>query len=211
VGATDAGLKTVDTQLAGWMGAVLTTAMDGKGQPVAGDPVADSAAILSALVEQYSQTLYRVAYSVLRNAEEAEDAVQETFLRVLRHRATLGEVRDHRVWLIRITWNISLDRKRRAKTRPPGEDIENVARQLVSRDLPADRQVMALEHHARVLAALAGLPGKEREVLLLSAFEELSTPQIAAILGTTDSSVRSRLFRARRQLAALLGEEGEQG
>ena len=64
---------------------------------------------LAALVEQYAPTLYRVAYSVLRNVEDAEDAVQEAFLRVLRHQDTLGEVRDHRVWLIRIVWNIVLD------------------------------------------------------------------------------------------------------
>ncbi len=69
---------------------------------------------LAALVSQYAGTLYRVAFSVLRNTADAEDAVQEAFLRVLRHRDTLGEVRDHRVWLVRIVWNIVLDRKRRA-------------------------------------------------------------------------------------------------
>ena len=73
---------------------------------------------LEALVDQYATTLYRVAFSVLRNQSDAEDAVQEAFVRVLRHRETLGEIRDHRVWLIRIVWNIVLDRKRRAKTRP---------------------------------------------------------------------------------------------
>ena len=78
---------------------------------------------LAALVDQYASTLYRVAFSVLRNPADAEDAVQETFLRVLRHRHTLGAVRDHRVWLIRIVWNIVLDRKRRAKTRPETDDI----------------------------------------------------------------------------------------
>ena len=57
---------------------------------------------LAALVSQYSGTLYRVAYSVLRNSADAEDAVQEAFMRVLRHRDTLSEVRDQRVWLVRI-------------------------------------------------------------------------------------------------------------
>jgi len=65
---------------------------------------------LAALVDQYATTLYRVAFSVLRNPSDAEDAVQEAFLRVLRHRDSLDEVRDHRVWLIRIVWNIVLDR-----------------------------------------------------------------------------------------------------
>ena len=76
---------------------------------------ADAGEAVSALVAQYSTTLYRVAYSITRNSAEAEDAVQETFLRVLRHREKLGEIRDHRVWLVRITWNVVLDRKRRAE------------------------------------------------------------------------------------------------
>ena len=81
-------------------------------------PEQDTHARVTALVEEYSTTLYRVAYSVTRNAADAEDVVQETFLRVLRHRNKLAEVRDYRVWLVRIAWNLVLDRKRRAKTRP---------------------------------------------------------------------------------------------
>ncbi len=95
-------------------------------------------AALAALVDQYAGALYRVAFSVLRNAADAEDAVQEAFLRVLRHRHTLGEVRDHRVWLIRIVWNIVLDRKRRAKTRPETDDVAELARVLPSAGLSAE-------------------------------------------------------------------------
>src|SRR5580658_8039099 len=87
-------------------------------------------AALAGLVDQYAGALYRVAFSVLRNAADAEDAVQEAFLRVLRHRDQLVEVRDHRVWLIRIVWNIVLDRKRRAKTRPETDDVTELARVL---------------------------------------------------------------------------------
>ncbi|HWE84102.1 MAG TPA: RNA polymerase sigma factor [Terracidiphilus sp.] len=159
---------------------------------------------LAALVEQYASTLYRVAFSVLRNAADAEDAVQEAFLRVLRHRATLGEVRDHRVWLIRIVWNIVLDRKRRAKTRPETEDVSDLVRVLPAAGLSAEERAAAAQHHARMLQLVDRLPGKEREVLVLSAFEELSSVEIAGILGVTESSVRSRLFRARNLMADLL-------
>lgn len=159
---------------------------------------------LAALVEQYASTLYRVAFSVLRNAADAEDAVQETFLRVLRHRATLGEVRDHRVWLIRIVWNIVLDRKRRAKTRPETEDVSDLARVLPATGLSAEERAAAAQHHSRMLHLVDRLPAKEREVLVLSAFEELSSVEIAGILGVTESSVRSRLFRARNLMADLL-------
>jgi RNA polymerase sigma-70 factor (ECF subfamily) len=161
-------------------------------------------AALAALVGEYASTLYRVAYSVLRNAADAEDAVQEAFLRVLRHRDTLSEVRDHRVWLIRIVWNIVLDRKRRAKTRPETDDISELARVLPAQGLSAEQSAAAAQHHAQVLACVEQLPVKEREVLMLSAFEELTSVEIATVLEITESSVRSRLFRARNLMADLL-------
>ena len=100
-------MGTFEGQFVGWLEA----------EPVA-VPEQDTHARVTALVEEYSTTLYRVAYSVTRNTADAEDVVQETFLRVLRHRSKLAEVRDYRVWLVRIAWNLVLDRKRRAKTRP---------------------------------------------------------------------------------------------
>ncbi|HKF50145.1 MAG TPA: RNA polymerase sigma factor [Terracidiphilus sp.] len=159
---------------------------------------------LADLVAEYATTLYRVAFSVLRNAADAEDAVQEAFLRVLRHRDRLEEVRDHRVWLVRIVWNIVLDRKRRAKTRPETDDVAELARVLPATGLSAEERAAAAQHHARVLTMVDTLPAKEREVLVLSAFEELSSVEIAGVLGITESSVRSRLFRARNLMADLL-------
>jgi len=161
-------------------------------------------AVLADLVDRYAGALYRVAFSVLRNPADAEDAVQETYLRVLRHRDSLHEVRDYRVWLIRIVWNIVLDRKRRAKTRPETDDVAELARVLPSNGLSAEQAAAAAQHHAHVLACVEQLPAKEREVLQLSAFEELSSVEIASVLGITESSVRSRLFRARNLMAGLL-------
>jgi len=161
-------------------------------------------AALEGLVSQYAGTLYRVAYSVLRNSADAEDAVQEAFLRVLRHRDSLGEVRDQRVWLVRIVWNVVLDRKRRMKTRPENGDLEELARVLPAGGLSAEERAAAAQHHAHVLACVEQLPEKERQVLLLSAFEELNSVEIATVLGITESSVRSRLFRARNLISGLL-------
>ena len=161
-------------------------------------------AAVAGLVSEYAGTLYRVAYSVLRNAADAEDAVQEAFVRVLRHRDTLHEVRDQRVWLIRIVWNVVLDRKRRMKTRPETDDVAELARVLPAAGLSADERVAAAQHHAHVLGCVEKLPAKERQVLMLSAFEELSSVEIASVLGISESSVRSRLFRARNLMAGLL-------
>jgi len=164
----------------------------------------DVSEIITALVAEYSTTLYRVAYSVTRNAAEAEDIVQETFLRVLKHQNKLDEIRDARVWLVRITWNLALDRKRRSKARPETEDIADLVRTLPSAERRADDEVISSQEHARVLALIDQLPAKERQALLLSALEELSTSEIASICSTTESSIRSRIFRARRELAELL-------
>ena len=161
-------------------------------------------AAIAALVSQYSGTLYRVAYSVLRNASDAEDAVQEAFVRVLRHRDSLHEVRGQRVWLIRIVWNVVLDRKRRMKTRPETDDVAELALVLPAAGLSAEERAAAAQHHAHVLACVEQLPAKERQVLMLSAFEELNSVEIAEVVGITESSVRSRLFRARNLMAGLL-------
>ncbi|HUX45864.1 MAG TPA: RNA polymerase sigma factor [Terracidiphilus sp.] len=190
-------MSAAQTVFAGWMETAPGAVRDETRQHAEEE-------VLATLVDEYAATLYRVAFSVLRNAADAEDAVQETFLRVLRHRATLGEVRDHRVWLIRIVWNLVLDRKRRAKTRPETDDIADLARVLHADGLSAEEQAAAAQHHAQVLACVDRLPTKEREVLVLSAFEEFTSVEIAAVLGITESSVRSRLFRARNLMAELL-------
>jgi RNA polymerase sigma-70 factor (ECF subfamily) len=167
----------------------------------------DVSEIITALVAEYSTTLYRVAYSVTRNSAEAEDIVQETFLRVLKHQNKLGEIRDARVWLVRIAWNLALDRKRRSKVRPETEDIADLVRTLPAVERRADEEVISSQEHARMLALIDQLPVKEREALLLSALEELSTTEIASICSTTESSIRSRIFRARRELALLLDKQ----
>jgi len=159
---------------------------------------------LAALVSQYAATLYRVAFSVLRNASDAEDAVQEAFVRVLRHRDTLGEIRDHRVWLIRIVWNVVLDRKRRMKTRPETDDVSDLARVLPAEGLSAEQRAAAAQHHAHVLKCVEQLPAKEREVLMLSAFEELNTVEIAAVLEISLGTVKSRILRGREGLRKVL-------
>lgn len=196
-------MSTFPGQLTGWMAPALISEMES-----APTKTLDSSETITALVMEYSATLYRVAYSVMRNAAEAEDAVQEAFLRVLRHRDKLDSILDHRVWLIRITWNVVLDRKRRSKTRPENDDVADYARVLPSKDRRADDCLISSQEHGRILRLIDRLPRKEREALLLSAVEELSTVQIAAVLGTTESSIRSRIFRARRQLSALMDMEG---
>lgn len=190
------------------MGAFQGQLVAGWSSPVPAAKALDTSETITALVAEYTSTLYRVAFSVTRNAAEAEDAVQETFLRVLKHQSQLAEIRDVRVWLVRIVWNVVLDRKRRAKTRPEGEDLADHARTLTSAERGADDEVISSEQYVRIMQLIDRLPGKEREALLLSAVQELSTVEIASVLNTTESSVRSRIFRARRELALMLEKAG---
>lgn len=160
---------------------------------------------LTALVETYSALLFRVAYSVLRCQPEAEDVVQDAFVRVLERRSYLPVVRDMRVWLIRITWNLSIDRRRRIR---PEQMDEKFADSLAARNTPADEALAEARQMKAVLREIEKLPKGERNALLLSAIEELGTAEIAKVLGRSESAVRALLFRARARLNKRLEKGG---
>jgi len=160
---------------------------------------------LAALVETYSSLLFRVAHSVLRSRAEAEDVVQDVFVRILEHRRSLTAVRDMRVWLVRVAWNLAIDRRRRIR---PEQFDEGFAEELVARNLPADEALTEAQRLRAVVRELERLPKPERDVLLLSVVEELGTVEMAEVLGRSESAVRALLFRARTRLRERL-EEGE--
>jgi RNA polymerase sigma-70 factor, ECF subfamily len=155
------------------------------------------------LVRDYSGLLYRVALSVLRSSAEAEDVVQDCFVRVLQQKGKLGAVVEMRPWLVKICWNLALDRRRRVR---PVQMDEAFAAGLAAVEMAADVAMAEAGRMSQVLAAIDRLPGRERQALLLSAMEELSTAEIGAVLGKSESSVRSLLFRARTRLRERLAE-----
>ena len=159
---------------------------------------------LAVLVETYSALLFRVAHSILRSRAEAEDVVQDAFVRVLEHRRSLSAIRDMRVWLIRIAWNLAIDRRRRVR---PEQFDESFAESLVGSSVPADEAMDEARRMRSVLREMERLPRAERDVLLLSAIEELGTAEMAEVLGRSESAVRALLFRARTRLRERL-EEG---
>ena len=162
---------------------------------------------LAALVREYSGLLYRVALSILRNPAEAEDVVQDTFVRVLQQRSKVDEIADIRPWLVRIAWNLALDRRR--KIRPEQMD-EAFAANLAAKSMAADSMLQESQRIAAVLREIDRLPKSEREVLLLSVNEELGAAGIAAVLGRSESAVRALLFRARTRLRERLESRREQ-
>ena len=161
---------------------------------------------LTALVDAHAALLFRVAHSILHNSAEAEDVVQDTFLRVLQHtrkahQLELPPIRDLRVWLVRIAWNLAIDRRRRIR---PDQLDDQFAAALVARTAPADQALSDARHIAAVLREIDRLPQPERHALLLSAIDDLSITEISTLLHRTESAVRALLFRARTRLRQRL-------
>ena len=156
---------------------------------------------ITALVQAYSALLFRVAHSILRNRAESEDVVQDVFLRVLEYEKKLPDIRDLRVWLVRITWNLAIDRRRRIR---PDQLDEPFAESLVAHSIPADQALSATRQITATLREIERLPKPERHALLLSAIDELSITEIATILHRSESAVRALLFRARTRLRERL-------
>jgi RNA polymerase sigma-70 factor, ECF subfamily len=165
-------------------------------------------ALLETLVREHARLVYRIAYAVLRRHHDAEDATQETFMRVLRYRSKLSEVEDPKMWLARIAWRVAVDRsKQRGRAREIAlDDPERPNMKLVSPEVPADETVLGTQVGASLEKLIAALPAKLREPLILSAIEEMSPREIAVTLGINEAAVRSRVFRARQILKEKLAQ-----
>ena len=158
---------------------------------------------LESAVRDHARLVYRVAYSILRNHHDAEYAVQETFVRALRHAKSLGEIQDVQAWLARIAWRIAVNR--RPKTFQVGlGDLEQASQELPSSEIRADEVVLGTQLSLLLEPMIAALPAKLRDPLVLSTIEELSPRDIARVLGIGEAAVRSRLFRARQILREKL-------
>jgi RNA polymerase sigma-70 factor (ECF subfamily) len=163
---------------------------------------------LQDLVRQHSRLVYRIAYAALRSHHDAEDATQETFLRVLRYSRKLATVGDPKTWLARIAWRVAVDRsKQRGRKREiPIEDPTKPVAEIASADTPADQALHGSQVGALLERLIAALPDKLREPLILSAVEEMSPREVAATLGINEAAVRSRVFRARKILKEKMAE-----
>ena len=156
-------------------------------------------------VRQHAQMVYRIAYSILRNHHDAEDATQETFVRVLKARRKLSAVDDPRKWLARIAWRVAVGRKGKS----PDVSLEGVGQvvaRLRSTGVPADDAVRGEEVAIALERLIPTLPRRLRDVVALSTVEEMPPPDIAGILEISEAAVRSRLFRARQILRDKLAE-----
>jgi len=162
--------------------------------------------LLESLVREHSRLVYRIAYAALRSHHDAEDATQETFLRVLRYKSKLPPVDDPKTWLARIAWRVAVDRRKRTKRTPESslDDPENSGAEAVSRETRADEGICGWQMKTNLEKLIIALPPKLREPLILSTVEEMSPAEVAATLGINEAAVRSRVFRARQILKEKL-------
>jgi RNA polymerase sigma-70 factor, ECF subfamily len=156
-----------------------------------------------AAVHEHSWYVYRVAMAMLRNHHDAEDAVQETFLRFLRQRGNWVDIRNVRAWLARTAWRVAIDRRRQTAAISLEEAAEAVmnlrAAGATAEEIASHAQMLAL-----VERLIASLPKELREPLTLSTVEEMTSAEIGEILGIPEGSVRERVSRARGILSGKL-------
>jgi RNA polymerase sigma-70 factor, ECF subfamily len=165
-------------------------------------------ALIEDLVRRHSRLVYRIAYAALKSHHDAEDAAQETFLRLLRYSHKLAAVQDHKSWLARIAWRVAVERSRKMKggREVPIDDPEKRFIEPAAADSSADQAMEGSQVAALVENFIAALPGKLREPLVLSTVEEMSPHEVAAALDISEAAVRSRVFRARQILREKLSE-----
>ena len=158
------------------------------------------------LVEAYKAPVYNLAYRMLHNAAEAEDAAQEIFLRAYTKLATYDQTRKFSTWLLSIASNYCIDviRRRRATL----VDLDEVAFAVPSSAPGPESSAINAEQREAVARAIRKLPDSYRLVTVLRYYNECSYDEIQQITGMTEATVKTRLHRARRQLEELLESEG---
>ena len=158
---------------------------------------------LESSVRRHARLVFKVAYSVLRNAHDAEDVAQETFLRA--HRDGMKSVRDGQAWLATVAFRLAIDRKRK----PEALSVDIGEFEIAAGGPDAERTAIRRQQVERVQRLIASLPEELRNPLVLAALEELNSRQIAEMLGINESSVRGRIMRARQLLKEKLQAQME--
>jgi RNA polymerase sigma-70 factor, ECF subfamily len=171
-----------------------------------------NATAFDTLIRRHDRFLYRIARSVLLDDYEAEDVVQETFIKAFKGLENFrGEARLS-TWLTRIALNEALARKRRRRNTVELEALQHRTNALEPSPMIApaqDPELSTAQQQIRKLLerAIDGLPDSLRTVFVMRDVEELSTAEAARLLGLGEPTVKTRLHRARRMLREVLGDQ----
>ncbi len=149
---------------------------------------------LEASVREYRGTVFRLAYSMVKNREDADDITQEAFIRLYLSHEQFSTGENSKAWLIRVTINLCKDLLRSAWHRHKAEFVDNI--------------VLESPEEGALLECIRQLKPEYSAAIYLFYYEGYTTEEIAAIRKTTPAAVRTRLTRARKQLKTLLSKEG---
>jgi len=170
-------------------------------QSLKGDQVA-----FGQLMYRYSGAVYNLSYRMLGDAQDAEDAAQEIFLRVYTRLDSFDQARRFSTWLLSIASNYCIDRLRRRRWH--WVTLDDAAFQVPSTLPGPERTALQHEKQQTVQRALQRLPEHYRLVTILRYWNDMSYDEIAQVTGLTESTIKTRLHRARHMLADALGPEG---
>jgi RNA polymerase sigma-70 factor (ECF subfamily) len=168
-----------------------------------------------ALVRLYDQGVLRLAYNLLRSAEDANDVYQEAYLRVYRNLHTFRFDCSFQTWLYRIVTNLCLDALRRRKVRKEESGTVETADGPLDRMVSVEeerahgdprRELLSSQLRARIGEALSGLTPRERMVFELRHYHGMRLRAIGESLGTSEEAAKNCLFRATQKMRAALGD-----
>ena len=163
----------------------------------------DLAREFEARLVESSTLAFRVAFSVLRQREDAEDVAQEAFAKAYRSFRQLRERDRFRAWLVRMTFRMAIDRQRANKRRLTREGVEAGLQARLTSATTGDA-MLANERAEQLWLAIDALPEKLRLVIVLAGIQGHDIREVATLLDVPDGTVKSRLFLARQQLKERL-------
>jgi RNA polymerase sigma-70 factor (ECF subfamily) len=170
----------------------------------------DETRAFAQLYHRYKHRVYAYCYRLLRHPQNAEDATQETFLKIHRSFHQLEKPASLQTWIFSIARNEAFTILRKAK---PVEDLEKAESEVWDEESPLER-IVERERAAIVQHCLSLLKPAYRELLILREYEHLSYSEIAGVIGASDSAVKSALFKARKamgkKLESMMNERDEQ-
>jgi RNA polymerase sigma-70 factor (ECF subfamily) len=158
------------------------------------------------LMHRYTGAVYNLAYRMLGNVQDAEDAVQEIFLRAYTRLESFDRTRRFSTWLLSIGANYCIDRLRRRRF--SWFTLDDVVFQMPSAEPGPERSALRKEEQEVVQRALQRLPEHYRIVTVLRYWHDMSYDEIAQATGLTESTIKTRLHRARNMMAQALNAEG---
>jgi RNA polymerase sigma-70 factor, ECF subfamily len=166
--------------------------------------LASSEEEFSLLVHRQHYFVFRVVYALLRNVQDAEDVVQEAFLKLYRN-GKWKSMRDERAFLARMAWRLAIDRRRTPKEETMGGDADERPSHLAT----PEEQALSADSAAAIHRLIDALPEELRQPLVLSGIDGMTSREIGGVLGLAEGTVRTRLLRARQLLKQKLGQSRE--